>query len=285
VAAAFVPVPRRRVVPEELPELVSRRGWRYPYLPNLLRASAARSIVFTATADRTVTYEIHSGSVQIVFHASAALASSFAGSASASIVFTATASQFRTFAGSASVQIVFHAAAVRHAAGTVTRAASVQIVFRARARGKRPGAKFSDGYLGRYQVGQDVPLQVQCVDNNGDAAEPAVAPVARLYRDGAFVRAVEVPAETDPDVTGRFRGRYTLGDGDAPGHYGIVYLYGTLGLQRGDCDQFEVVAGGDPSGPVLSAYSLQRPEGDYVLAHLSAGRLASGQTPYLDEGI
>ncbi len=85
--------------------------------------------------------------------------------------------------------------------------------------------------------------------------------------------------------TGRFRGFYTLGNADGLGHYTAVYLFSILGLARGGADQFEVVAGGDPSGPVLAAYSLARPDGDYLLAHLAAGRLAAGQTPYLDEGI
>ncbi len=226
-----------------------------------------------------------SATASIVFTATASEVTSHAHAATASIVFTASASQFQTKTGSASAQIVFKATAATHATGTKLGMAVASIIFRCRARGKRPGAKFGDGYLGRYQVGQDVPLQVQCVDSNGDPTVPDGAPLARVYRDGSYVRSARVPLETDPDVAGRFRGRYTLGDGDAPGHCTVVYLYSTLGLPRGDSDCFEVVAGGDPSGAVLAGYAFSRPDGDFLLAHLAAGRLASGQTPYLDEGI
>ncbi len=247
-------------------------------------ASASASVVFTATAGRTSAFA-HSAAGSVVFTATAAHSSAYSASASASAVFTATASSGVPHAGVATASVVFTATAARVAANAYPVHSRASVVFRVRCRGKRPGATFADGYLGRYQLGQDVPLVVQCVDSNGTPAVPDSFPIALVCREGVYLRTVGIPAETDPDVTGRFRGRYTLGDGDAPGHYAVVYLYSTLGLRRGESDQFEVVPGGDASGPVLAGYSLSRPDGDYFLAHLAAGRMASGQTPYLDEGI
>lgn len=264
-----------------------------PFIPliggaegSVFAKAGTASAVFTPTADSARTFPTKAGTASAVFTATASLHSaSYPVGSAASVVFHASASQTQTHGGTGTATVVFHASAARHATGTFSRSANALVTFRARSRGKRPGAKFGDGYLGRYQLGQDVPIQVQCVDSNGASTVPDGAPLALVCREGVFLRAAEVPAETDPDVTGRFRGRITLGDGDAPGHYAVVYLYSTLGLQRGDSDQFEVVAGGDASGPVVAGYSFTRPDGDYFLAHLAAGRVAAGQTPYLDEGI
>lgn len=248
--------------------------------------AATSEIVFTATAVMDgIAFPVVTGSAEVIFTATASSQFGFVGVGSASIIFTPTSSQTRTHTGDGTATIIFMATAAVIATGTKQGRASCQIIFRVRARGKRPGIKFGDGYLGRYQIGQDVPLAVQCVDNDGNPTQPDTAPLARIYRNGLFLRDMRVPIETDADATGRFRGRYTLGNSDAPGYYAVVYLYGSFALERGDFDCFEVVDGGDPSGSVLAAYSLTRPDGDYVLAHLAAGRLAAGQTPYLDEGI
>lgn len=247
--------------------------------------STSASIVFTATAAASHLYS-KSASASIVFTATAAHGFAPSVLANATIVFTATASQSQTKSGSATATIVFHPTATFVPTHTFPpKLASAQIIFKARSRGKRPGAKFGDGYLGRYQIGQDVPLCVQCVDNNGNPSVPDGAPLAIVVGSGVAVCSFTIPADPDPDATGRFRGRYTLGEGDGVGHYAVVYLYSLLGLPRGESDQFEVVPGGDKSGPIIAAYSFDRPGGDFLLAHLATGRIASGQTPYLDEGI
>ncbi len=263
-----------------------------PFIPliggaegNVFAKAATPSAVFTFTASAEKSLLPRSAAVSAVFTLTAAHASSYSKAATASAVFTVTASSGQTRTGAATALAVFHVAASVRPGGTLVGIAHVSAIFKCRSRGKRPGAKFGDGYLGRYQVGQDVPLFVQCVDSNGDPTVPDGSPVARFYREGLLVRAGEVPVETDPDAVGRFRGRYRLTDGDTPGHYAVVYRYGTFGLSRADSASFEVVAGGDNSGPVIAGYTFTRPDGDTFLSHLAAGRVATGQTPYLDEGI
>ncbi len=246
-------------------------------------AQATASIIFTAAA--TTHFPFGRASAQIKFTPTAAQSSARPPRAGATIVFIATTSQFQTRAGAGSAEIVFHPVAALHPPGTVFGNCVATIVFRAHCKGKRPGVVFGDGYLGRYQVGQDVPLEVQCVDSNGSPAVPDAAPLARVYRDGSFLATKVLPIETDDGAVGRFRGIYTLGNADETGRYAVVYLYSHLGLSRGSSDIFEVLPGGDPAGPVIAGYSLARPDGDFFLAHLAAGRVASGQTPYLDEGI
>ncbi len=246
-------------------------------------AQASARIVFTAAA--TTHFPFGRAVATIRFTPTAVQQRAQTPHALATIVFLATASQFQTRVGVGSAQIIFHAVAALHPPGTVFGNCRATILFRARCKGKRPGVVFGDGYLGRYQVGQDVPLEIQCVDSNGAPSIPDAAPLVRLYRDGAFLATRVLPIETDGDAVGRFRGNYTLGNADEAGRYAVVYLYSHLGLPRGSSDIFEVVAGGDPAGAVIAGYSLPRPDGDFFLAHLAAGRIASGQTPYLDEGI
>ncbi len=263
-----------------------------PFIPligggegSVFTKAGTASVVFTPTGAAGRAFLAKVASAEVVFTPTAAHASSYSVASAATVVFTASSSQSQTHAGAALATVVFTATASTIPAAHFMKAASALVIFKARSRGKRPGAKFGDGYLGRFQVGQDVPLQVQCVDSNGAATLPDGAPLALVYRDSVFVRSLEVPVETDPDSLGRFRGRYTLGYGDAAGHYAVVYLYSTFGLERADSDQFEVVPGGDTSGSAIAAFDFTRPDGDFVLAHLAAGRIASGQTPYLDEGI
>lgn len=188
----------------------------------------------------------------------------YARAASATLLLTATGSERGSLALLASTSFVLSSSAA-FSTGVAT---------------QPPG-----GYIGRYQLGQEVPFLVQCRDAAGRPAAPAAPPTARVYRDGVPLRAVELSHDEDTEVPGRFRGRLRLADGDAPGRHAVVYLYGVGVEVVVGSDTFEVAPGGDPQGPVLAGFVLSRPDADVVMAHLGSGRLAAGRTPYLDEGV
>lgn len=208
----------------------------------------------------------------------------FERSAGASFILTASASEVALVSRSASAS--FTLAPTASAVSAFVRSASASMVFTVSASfAEAQAVAPPGGYVGRHQVGREVTLHVQCLNLDGEPAAPAAAPVARVYRDGVLVRSLRIPLDDDPESAGRFRGRMLLVEGDGPGRYAVVYLYAIGAEVVVGSDTFEVAAGGDPHGVVLAASVLSRPDGDAVVAHLGSGRLASGRTPYLDEGI
>ncbi len=266
-------------------------------------ASASSSVVITATASTShVVSRIASASVILTATSSQSTLSVYQKVASASVVLTATSSVSHSALVSGSASIVLTATAVSgveiladaaasvvllvdaSAMRAIARDASVRVVLRVRAR--VPGATgppAGDDYLGRYQQGQDVPLEIQCFQPKGVRGLPDRAPVARMYRDGTLVGAQVLPVSDD--LAARCGGSYLLGPGSEPGLYSVIYWYETGGVPRSQWQVFEVVPGGDPAGPVIAATVLERPDGDQVLAQFGSGVLAVGRDPFIDEGV
>jgi hypothetical protein len=62
-----------------------------------------------------------------------------------------------------------------------------------------------------------------------------------------------------------------------------VYFYFTLaGVAYSASGSFDVVAGGDSGGRVMSLHSVDRPEARGLIAQVSSGRLVLGSNPTLD---
>ncbi len=135
-----------------------------------------------------------------------------------------------------------------------------------------------DGYLGRYQAGQDVPLSV--------VAPGAEGGTFRAYGGGVLVAAGVLAGETDPDLPDRLSGHLAVGRGMVPGPYQVVYHYdGDAPTHAARLATFEVSAGGDAAGSVVAGLVLRAAEGDAALVQLRAGYLATARVPYLDEGV
>jgi hypothetical protein len=131
-------------------------------------------------------------------------------------------------------------------------------------------------YLGRFQQGQPVRLAVSPV-SGGNPATPDSAPVAtvtgpvgfasfsaKLAMDGgptAFALAIPLVAE------------FLLGT------YSVSYSYSVGGNAGTASDTFDVIAGGDPGGRIISMTAYDRPEARYVVTQLSSGRIVQGRNP------
>ena len=67
----------------------------------------------------------------------------------------------------------------------------------------------------------------------------------------------------------------------ALGTYSVSTAYAIGGVPATQASTFQVVAGGDSGGEIISLFEYDRPEGRYVLAQLGSGRLVQGRDPYL----
>lgn len=136
-------------------------------------------------------------------------------------------------------------------------------------------------YLGRYQLGATLHLELPCRDLNKQAVLPDKPPQLKVFNGTTLVEAKLMPIQDRYVVTGLFRSTLFLGRLYAVGQYQVVYYYhstatGYYGLHH---DNFEVVAGGDVRGAVVGTYFYERPEASYIVQGLESGSIIKGRNP------
>lgn len=133
--------------------------------------------------------------------------------------------------------------------------------------------------LGRFQPGQNVLIGVSTVDGSDNPAWPDVAPIATI-----------TDSNNDTIWTGKlaldggafhFSLSVFVGIAYSVGTYSVSYQWTVDGAVVTAQDRFDVVAGGDIGGAVISMYAYVRPESTYVVAQLSSGNLVQGRNPRL----
>ena len=139
-------------------------------------------------------------------------------------------------------------------------------------------------YLGRYQLGQFVPLQVLVQDQAGTPAEPTLrTPMARITAlgSGQLVMTVSLHHLRRNRVGPVYVHQLRLASDYLPGRYGVLYQVPTGSFLGAGLALFEVVPQGDPAGPVIATTVVTQPAGDQVLAQVGGGQLVLGQKPRL----
>ena len=136
-------------------------------------------------------------------------------------------------------------------------------------------------YLGRFQLGATVHLELPCRDLNKQAALPDLPPQYKVFNGTTVIEAHAMPIIDRYVVTGVFRSTLFLGRLYATGQYQVVYYYhntstGYYGLQY---DNFEIVPGGDVRGAVIGTYFYERPEANYIVQGLESGSIIKGRNP------
>lgn len=133
------------------------------------------------------------------------------------------------------------------------------------------------GDLGRFQLGDFVPLAVLTVDHTGFPTMPDAAPVATVA-DGSGT-AVATLKLALLNVATQFGLPWFLGVGATLGTYTVQYAFTVAGHAGTATDTFEVIPGGDPGGAIISMFAFDRPEATYVVAQLTSGLLVQGRNP------
>lgn len=135
-------------------------------------------------------------------------------------------------------------------------------------------------YLGRYQLGQLVPLSLVTRSADRAPAVPDTAPIAKVYNSGGTLVATKKMPVVDRDAqTGLFQYPLFLGPEYATGEYMVDIGYLISASAFAETFTFEVVAGGDSDGEVIAMYFYERPHAEHIVYQVSSGRLKQGRNP------
>lgn len=133
--------------------------------------------------------------------------------------------------------------------------------------------------LGRFHVGDSIPLAVSSEDNNGVPTLPTAAPTARIYSGSTLIETVSLPIWDRYKVTAYFQKRHRLGSSYSAGTYLVVYGWTISATSYKKVAFFQVYSGGDADGNVIAAAAVERPEANYILYETESGSLMAGRNP------
>jgi hypothetical protein len=140
-------------------------------------------------------------------------------------------------------------------------------------------------YLGRFRLGDTVPLFICCTNALGTPTFPVDSPNVKLWDPltGLKVQSIEIPVIDRYAQTGLFEGELRLSALYSNlGLWSATYTYmtadGNNGLKQ---DTFEIVEGGNPDGNVVSMSWYERPWANFIVQELDSGKLVQGRNPKL----
>lgn len=137
-------------------------------------------------------------------------------------------------------------------------------------------------WLGRFRLGQSVPLELPVKDSSNTPVEPDAAPTATVYSSSARIEDLELPVLDPFRVTGLFREDLFLGALYATGFYVVQYNYAVGGVFGGAEDAFEIVGGGDAVGHVLSLFHFPHAASDFLIVHREDGTVVRRRNPRVE---
>ncbi len=234
-------------------------------------------VIMPFVAAGTGTFNAQS-SAQIIFTAIAAGGRGFAKAATAEIIFTGRGNAFHGLFRQGTATIVFTPQAVLKNRGLGAHC-SATIIFKARCKNKFLPIVFGDDYLGRFQQGSEVPLWDLVRDQHGQPALPTVIPpTADVYNLDlrTHVESLDLVHLRYSRNDSVYTRSLALGALYVPGRYGVVYRAPTGGFVGYNLAIFEVVPGGDISGPAIATHTFPAAGGDQTMAQLGSGVLAKG---------
>ena len=138
--------------------------------------------------------------------------------------------------------------------------------------------------LGRYPLGMEIPLFLQCTtgDLEPRTDTPLTHPTVEVRKDGSAVHTYfgRVPADDQRDQTGVFRGRLMLGAGFETGRYTLTYRWQTSdAYHRVALQSVQIVGGGSADGAIIAMHAAERAEARYLIMQTDAGLLKKGVNP------
>lgn len=135
-------------------------------------------------------------------------------------------------------------------------------------------------YLGRYDRGSEVLLVVSCENGTGVVTAPDDAPTVEVFDlVGKKLTEGKVPASDTRSTPGLFRFPLFLGANFAPGKYRSVVRYLLSGVAYSRILSFDVTAGGDPAGAVISMHQFEKPDARYLVHSTDSGKIFKGRNP------
>lgn len=137
-------------------------------------------------------------------------------------------------------------------------------------------------YLGRYFLGQTVHIVVQTRDVNGTPTVSENPPYIDFRSDSGQVLQVQMPVHDRYSVTGLFVYPLRLNSSFSAGRYSATAFYRVTGGNNYhgiEIDYFEIVAGGDADGAIITQHYWARPEAKYIIQQTESGNTNLKRNP------
>lgn len=134
-------------------------------------------------------------------------------------------------------------------------------------------------YLGRYFQGQVVPILVQTRNLAGTPTLSDNPPFIDFHGASGKISQVQMPILDRYVVTGLFLYHLFLNSSFPAGRYRATHFYKTSDYHGVDTDVFEVVAGGDADGSIVTQHYWQRPEATYLIQQTEADSILLRRNP------
>lgn len=135
-------------------------------------------------------------------------------------------------------------------------------------------------YLGRYRLGEIVPIILQTLDDSLTPTNPTNAPVAVVYDSSdSAVRSVKLPIMDQADVTGLFHYPLSLDNVFSAGTHEVIVHFTVGSTIKVVILSFEIVAGGDYDGSGIEMYYFRHPLRNYLLLQTDAGLIRKLRNP------
>lgn len=143
-------------------------------------------------------------------------------------------------------------------------------------------------WIGRYTVGQSIPLGITTTDGSGAPTMPDSAPTADIYDNGAVAASstIKLPifdryAISAAGTTNCVFGRpYRLDSGFTVGRYTILYKWIVSAVTYKTVRCFDVIYDTDADGPVTGLFPVPRTTGTIVHYDTESGKVVYGRNPH-----
>jgi hypothetical protein len=135
-------------------------------------------------------------------------------------------------------------------------------------------------YLGRFTLGQWVPLTAIATTGAMTPGWPAAAPVFSVY-DGAGGRVLSgtMPPLDLARLVGSFAYLLRMNSAFDAGHYLATITFTLGGTPYSVENRWEVVAGGNADGGLVSLHHYQRPHATFILGRLDSDQRYIARNP------
>lgn len=134
---------------------------------------------------------------------------------------------------------------------------------------------------GLYQLGDHVPLRLQCHAAVAVPVAPTACPDFRVYKDAgtSAILTGSLPIMDKAGVTGLFGGDIFLDAAFSTGAYVVRYTWASGGVTKSALDTFEVADGGDARGTPISMHFFEQRGQTNIVWQTDGGCLVAGRGP------
>jgi hypothetical protein len=135
--------------------------------------------------------------------------------------------------------------------------------------------------LGRYLLGDKVPLILSTITSDVVPAAPTAAPTARIYKNAATATTavISIPIKAKGKATGLFAHDLFLSSTYSVGIWFVLLKWTVSAVVYKQLYRFEIVTGGDADGPPVALKYFDQRGADHLFWQTEALTVQWGTTP------